>query len=84
MARRKDDPEIAAIREAQRAEAREVAAARRKAFVRWLLTVLLAAAVAGAVGWWIIAHSEEIANQTPPADCTPPAVDLGCGGVQTR
>lgn len=83
MARRKVDPEEAAMREMQRAAAREEAAARRKAFLRNVFAVLLAAIVAGGLAWWIFTHADEIAEQTPPADCTPPAVDLGCGGVRT-
>ena len=81
MAKTPPDPMIAALQEAQRAERAQAARARRAALMRRLVAVMITLIVAAAVTAWILARRQEVADQTPPADCIGRSQDIGCGGV---
>jgi heme/copper-type cytochrome/quinol oxidase subunit 2 len=81
MAKTPPDPMIAALQAAQREERAQAARARRAALMRRTIAVVITLIVAAAVTAFILAHRQEVADQTPPADCTGRAQDIGCGGV---
>lgn len=60
---------------------RELRKAQRAWWRKEVTIFMVVALLVAAVAWWLYDHRDEIGNQTPPADCTPPAVTLGCGGV---
>lgn len=80
MARKEPDPMILALRAEERAAARAAARERARRIRRRVIEAVIALVICAGIGYFLVTHRDEI--NVPPADCTPPTVDLGCGGVQ--
>jgi hypothetical protein len=83
MARKPVDPMLAALQAEQREADRAAARERNRRRLRTFASVVVAAVACAALGWFLITHRDDIARNTPPADCTPPTVDIGCGSART-